>query len=143
MDSVREVSRIQLHSAHYAIGGTSVPDEVQHLSTECLETIRELLDQPPHCDLLFAGTHELEEIFTRQVLELEQWRSRFHAGQSLPGISEEEATQIVRSDMSRQLSENQIRKLIAKSRIRPVDVYRRPGQRLSFGHRTSGHEADH
>jgi DNA transposition AAA+ family ATPase len=55
-------------------------DEAQHLSIECLETLRELLDQPPHCGLLFAGTHELEEIFTRQALELEQWRSRFHAG---------------------------------------------------------------
>ena len=66
-------------------------DEAQHLSIECLETLRELLDQPPHCGLLFAGTHELEAIFTRQALELEQWRSRFHAGQALPGISEEEA----------------------------------------------------
>jgi hypothetical protein len=62
---------------------------------ECLETLRELLDQPSHCGLLFAGTHELEEIFTRQALELEQWRSRFHAGQALPGISEEEAADIV------------------------------------------------
>ena len=35
-------------------------DEAQHLSIECLETVRELLDQPPHCGLLFAGTHELE-----------------------------------------------------------------------------------
>ena len=45
-------------------------DEAQHLSIECLETLRELLDQPPHCGLLFAGTHELEAIFTRQALEL-------------------------------------------------------------------------
>ena len=29
-------------------------DEAQHLSIECLETLRELLDQPPHCGLLFA-----------------------------------------------------------------------------------------
>ena len=42
-------------------------DEAQHLSIECLETIRELLDQPPHCGLLFAGTRKLEEIFTRQA----------------------------------------------------------------------------
>ena len=44
-------------------------DEAQHLSIECLETLREPLDQPPHCGLLFAGTHELEAIFTRQALE--------------------------------------------------------------------------
>ena len=73
-------------------------DEAQHLSIECLETLRELLDQPPHCGLLFAGTHELEAIFTRQALELEQWRSRFHAGQALPGISDEEAAAIVHSE---------------------------------------------
>ena len=46
-------------------------DEAQHLSIECLETIRELLDQPPHCGLLFAGTHELEEIFARQAFTVE------------------------------------------------------------------------
>jgi type II secretory pathway predicted ATPase ExeA len=92
-------------------------DEAQHLSIACLETIRELLDQPPHCGLLFAGTHELEAIFTRQALELEQWRSRFHAGQALPGISEEEAATIVHSELGLGLSQRKIQKLIAKSRI--------------------------
>jgi DNA transposition AAA+ family ATPase len=90
-------------------------DEAQHLSIECLETLRELLDQPPHCGLLFAGTHELEAIFTRQALELEQWRSRFHAGQALPGISDDEAANIVHSELG--LSQRKIQKLIAKSRI--------------------------
>ena len=92
-------------------------DEAQHLSIECLETIRELLDQPPHCGLLFTGTHELEEIFTRQALELEQWRSRFHAGQALPGISEQEAAEIVHSELGFKFSEPKIQRLIAKSRI--------------------------
>jgi DNA transposition AAA+ family ATPase len=92
-------------------------DEAQHLSIECLETIRELLDQPPHCGLLFAGTHELEEIFIRQALELEQWRSRFHAGQSLPGISEEEAAEIIHSELGWQVSQGKVRKLISKSKI--------------------------
>jgi DNA transposition AAA+ family ATPase len=92
-------------------------DEAQHLSIECLETLRELLDQPPHCGLLFAGTHELEQIFTRQALELEQWRSRFHAGQALPGISEEEAATIVHSELGLGLSQRKIQKLISKSRI--------------------------
>jgi hypothetical protein len=92
-------------------------DEAQHLSIECLETLRELLDQPPHCGLLSAGTHELEPIFTRQALELKQWRSRFHAGQALPGISEVEAATIVHSELGLGLSQRKIRKLIAKSRI--------------------------
>ena len=76
-----------------------------------------ILDQPPHCGLLFAGTHELEAIFTRQALELEQWRSRFHAGQALPGISEEEAADIVHSELGLGLSQRKIHKLISKSRI--------------------------
>ena len=92
-------------------------DEAQHLSIACLETLRELLDQPPHCGLLFAGTHELEAIFTRQALELEQWRSRFHAGQALPGISDEEAADIVHSELGLGLSQRKIHKLISKSRI--------------------------
>jgi len=87
-------------------------DEAQHLSIECLETLRELLDQPPHCGLLFAGTHELEQIFTRQALELEQWRSRFHAGQALPGISEEEAAAIVHSELGLGLSQRKIQRLM-------------------------------
>ena len=92
-------------------------DEAQHLSIECLETLRELLDQPPHCGLLFAGTHELEKIFIREALELEQWRSRFHAGQSLPGISEQEAAEIIHSELKWQLSQGKVRKLISKSKI--------------------------
>jgi hypothetical protein len=67
--------------------------------------------------LLFAGTHELEEIFTRQALELGQWRSRFHAGQALPGISEEEAATIVHSELGLGLSQRKVQKLISKSRI--------------------------
>ena len=67
--------------------------------------------------LAVTGTHELEEIFTRQALELEQWRSRFHAGQALPGISEEEAADIVYSELGTELSSLKVRKLIAKSQI--------------------------
>jgi type II secretory pathway predicted ATPase ExeA len=103
-------------------------DEAQHLSIACLETLRELLDQPPHCGLLFAGTHELEEIFTRQALELEQWRSRFHAAQALPGISEEEAATIVHSELGLGLSQRKIQKLISKSRITDL----RDGRRHSY-----------
>jgi hypothetical protein len=54
---------------------------------------------------VFAGTHELEQIFTRQALELEQWRSRFHAGPALPGISEEEASDILHSELGLGLSQ--------------------------------------
>ena len=58
-----------------------------------------------------------EETFTRQALDLEQWRSRFHAGQALPGISEGEAAEIVHSELGLGLSQRKIQKLVAKSRI--------------------------
>ncbi len=45
------------------------------------------------------------------------WRSRFHAGQALPGISEEEAATIVHSELGVGLSRRKIQKLISKSRI--------------------------
>jgi type II secretory pathway predicted ATPase ExeA len=84
------------------------------------------LDQPSHCGLLFAGTHELEEIFTRQALELEQWRSRFHAGKALPGISEEEAADIVHWELGWGLSQQKIQELISIPYHGPTR--RRPGE---------------
>jgi hypothetical protein len=112
-----EAPRSEADYEFVIFGGNRPNNEAQHLSIECLETLRELLDQPPHCGLLFAGTHELEAIFTRQALELEQWRSRFHAGQALPGISEEEAATIVHAELGLGLSQRKIQKLISKSRI--------------------------
>jgi len=68
-------------------------DEAQHLDVDCLETIRELLDMPPHFGLLFLGSHELQKTFQR--LDLEQLASRMRKGADLPGISEEEAKSII------------------------------------------------
>jgi hypothetical protein len=47
----------------------------------------------------------------------EQSRSRLHAGQALPGISEAEATEIVHSELGLELSPRKIQRLISKSRI--------------------------
>lgn len=113
------VERI-LGNLRFDLGGRQVLlvfDEAQHLSIECLETIRELFDRPPQCALLFAGSHELEEMFTRHALELEQWRSRFHAGRPLPGISEEEAQWICREELGPSCSAAIIRKLVKKARV--------------------------
>ena len=72
-------------------------DEAQHLDVDCLETLRELHDMPPHCGLLFAGSHELEKMFQR--LDMEQWSSRLRQGAELPGISEGEAEHIIREEL--------------------------------------------
>jgi DNA transposition AAA+ family ATPase len=72
-------------------------DEAQHLDVPCLETLRELHDMPPHCGLLFAGSHEIEKTFQR--LDMEQWSSRLRQGKELPGISEDEAAKIIRGEL--------------------------------------------
>lgn len=78
-------------------------DEAQHLDIACLETLRELHDMPPHCGLLFAGSHELEKTFNR--LDMEQWHSRLRQGAELPGVSEEEAAEIILGELGAQPKE--------------------------------------
>ena len=72
-------------------------DEAHHLDSHCLETVRELIDRPPYCGLLFQGSHNLNQIFIQY--DLEQWSSRIHAGKSLPGIDEKEAREIIASEI--------------------------------------------
>jgi DNA transposition AAA+ family ATPase len=86
-------------------------DEAQHLDIPCLETLRELHDMPPHCGLLFAGSHELEKTFNR--LDMEQWHSRLRQGAELPGVSEAEAQEIIRAELGGQ-PENKVQALIKK-----------------------------
>lgn len=74
-------------------------DEAQHLSIECFETVRELLDQQPRFSLLFAGSHELERIFSRFAGTLEQLERRITDKITLPAVTREEAAGIVRSEL--------------------------------------------
>jgi hypothetical protein len=78
-------------------------DEAQHLSIECFETIRELLDQPPHFSLLFAGSHDLKVRFDQFSAILEQWNSRIVAKVRLPGIEPAEAEGIIRRELGSHL----------------------------------------
>ncbi len=92
-------------------------DEAQHLSIDCLETVRELLDRPPYCGLLFAGSHELEKTFQR--LDMEQWTSRLRQGAELPGISESEAAQIIVAELGT-IGESATKKLISQCYARDL-----------------------
>jgi AAA domain len=97
--SAGDVDRI-LENLRFDLGSRKVLyvfDESQHLSIDCLETIRELHDMPPHCGLLFAGSHNIEDIFNR--LDMEQWASRLRKGTELPGVSEDEAVKIIGSEL--------------------------------------------
>jgi hypothetical protein len=68
-----------------------VVDEAQHLSINAFETLRILLDRPPHFSLLFSGSHDLKQIFDKWSAVLEQWNSRLLEKVCLPGVSIEEA----------------------------------------------------
>lgn len=75
-------------------------DEAQHLGISCLEIVREMQDQRPHFGIMLLGSHKLREFFTNRAAELEQWNSRMTAVIELPGISEERAAEIVRTELN-------------------------------------------
>jgi hypothetical protein len=93
-----------------------VVDEAQHLSLECLETLRELLDQPPYFSLLLAGSHDLKTKFDQFSATLEQWNSRLIAKVRLPGLERAEAVGIIEREIGELLntrrSQTEARKLI-------------------------------
>jgi type II secretory pathway predicted ATPase ExeA len=76
-----------------------VVDEAQHLSINGFETLRVLLDQPPHFSLLFSGSHDLKQTFDRFSATLEQWNSRMVDKVRLPGVKEDEAEGIIRREI--------------------------------------------
>jgi len=84
-------------------------DEAQHLSHDCLETLRELLDQPPYFSLLLSGSHHLPAMFDEFSQKFEQWNSRIIAKVRLPGLQREEGRAIVRREIGSILAERKDR----------------------------------
>jgi Cdc6-like AAA superfamily ATPase len=102
-----------------------VVDEAQHLSIHAFETLRMLLDCPPHFSLLFAGSHDLKQTFDKFSATLEQWNSRIVDKVRLPGVAEGEAEAIVRREIGEMLKTNSpdrarrtVRSLIASATVR-------------------------
>lgn len=81
-----------------------IVDEAQHLSIDCFESLRELLDQPPFFSLLFAGSHDLKNTFDRFSATLEQWNSRIIAKVRLPGLERDEAEGIIRRELGERIA---------------------------------------
>jgi type II secretory pathway predicted ATPase ExeA len=75
-------------------------DESQHLSIDCLETARELLDEDPRFSLCFAGSHELDRIFTSFAGNLEQLERRITDKINLPPLTRPEAADILRRELA-------------------------------------------
>jgi DNA transposition AAA+ family ATPase len=74
-------------------------DEAQHLSMDCFETVRELLDESPRFSLCFAGSHELEKVFDDFAETLEQLERRVTDKVHLPALTRDEAAGILRQEL--------------------------------------------
>ena len=79
--------------------GIIVFDEAQHLPRQTVERIRQLLDRPPYIGIMFLGSHDIQQSF--RDLKMEQWRRRLVATIVLPGLTEEEAEQIIVGEFGR------------------------------------------
>jgi DNA transposition AAA+ family ATPase len=95
-------------------GSLLVFDEAQFLDLDCLETIRELYDLPPHVGMLLQGAHTLRSFFVVRALELQQWNRRLHAVSSLPDMSEEDAARIARAEIPG-ITDPAVRKLVQQA----------------------------
>jgi DNA transposition AAA+ family ATPase len=111
-----------------------VIDEAQLCNLGCLETVRELLDEPPHFGLIFAGSHDVENKF--QHIQMEQWRRRLQNTIVLSGLSRDEAAELVTRELGKvpaKLVDYAIKQAMAKS-VRRQDLQtRQPVEYLSAG----------
>lgn len=85
-------------------------DEAQSLNFDCRELVRELLDEI-ECGVLLAGSHELEDNFSGY--RMQQWRSRIVRAVSIPGMTAEDASMILRAEIPR-ISNTSIKPVIDK-----------------------------
>ena len=90
-------------------------DEAQHLSVECLETVRELHDEL-HWSLCFAGSHQLDRIFLRWAGELEQLERRVTDKVMLPAVTAQEVKEIIAAELPG-LAATKIHALIEQSHV--------------------------
>jgi DNA transposition AAA+ family ATPase len=75
-------------------------DEAQNLSIECIDTVRELLDEPPYMSLCFAGADDLEKTFSRYSESLERLHRRIIERIYLPSLTRDEAAGILRQELA-------------------------------------------
>jgi DNA transposition AAA+ family ATPase len=91
-----------IHNLRFDFRGARVVlyfDEAQHLSIDCLEVVRELVDEEGF-SLCFAGSHELDRMFAQFAGSLEQLERRITDKVTLPAVTADEATGILRSELS-------------------------------------------
>jgi len=125
-----------IHNLRWDFKGQRVAlylDEAQHLSIDSLEIIRELLDEEPRFSLCFAGSHELDKIFARFAGTLEQLERRISDKITLPALTAEEASGILKSELAECKPDSaEIRALIDGSTI-VVSVDKKNQRYISIG----------
>jgi DNA transposition AAA+ family ATPase len=99
-------------------------DEAQGLDFTCLEAIRHLVDELS-IGVVFAGSHQLEQIFEHPSLR--QWHSRIFRCETLPGLSEDEARQIICGELGA-VADPKVKKLVEGSY--DTDLYR--GKKVDY-----------
>lgn len=72
-------------------------DEAQHLDTNGLEVLRQLVDLPPYFGVVLAGSHDLTQRLSHW--QMEQWRSRVRKTINLTGPGVAETRHILRSEL--------------------------------------------
>jgi DNA transposition AAA+ family ATPase len=108
-------------------------DEAQHLSVDCMEVIRELMDEEPRFSLCFAGSHELDRVFADFAGRLEQLERRISDKVTLPAVTADEAAGILRSELAGlDLDASDIRQQIEAATI-SVRVDRKTQRYISIG----------
>jgi type II secretory pathway predicted ATPase ExeA len=106
------VRRIRFHYIRRRV--LLILDEAQHLDNDALETVRELLDEPPYFGMLFAGSHQIQQKFVQ--LEMEQWRSRLQSIVTLDGLNEAEIEEIATGELGK-LTQAKIQELKKYCRV--------------------------
>jgi type II secretory pathway predicted ATPase ExeA len=89
-------------------------DEVQHCGIEALEVVRELNDEAG-CGILLAGSHEFGRFLDINAVKLEQWHSRTHMRERLPGLNAAEAEEVVRAEMGEETHAQYVRRIWAEA----------------------------
>lgn len=129
--SAGEIERI-LRNIQWECRGQRVAlvfDEAQHLSVECMETVRELFDLAPKMSLIFTGSHALDDIFRKFRGTLEQLERRVTERITLPPVSREEAAGIVRSELGALLPDLDDSRIQEQIEMATVEIATKKGDR--------------
>ncbi len=94
-DHLKRKIRFFLASRHCAL----VLDEVQHLTVDCVEIARELFDEPPYFGVIFAGSHDVQDLFND--LKLQQARDRLSNTIVMPGLTRDDVAAILEAEFGK------------------------------------------